>query len=486
MRRIALALCLVGAYQSTGKIPITTRSDEARGLYIRARALNEMLKSHDAYALFSQAVAVDPAFAMAEYSLATTAPSAKERSEHLEKALALSSSASPGERLFILGLQARNRADRSRARQLAESLVVQYPRDERAHGALGAIYSAQQVHTKAIAEYEAAIAINPDYSLAYNQLGYAYRSVDNMAAAETAFRKYIALIPNDPNPYDSYAELLMKTGRFDESIAQYRKALSIDSHFGGSYVGIAANHMLAGRHADAIAELRKYYADARDDNERRTALTNEAMVHVDHGGTDAAVAAMERSRAFAAAIGDTANMSADDIAVGDILLAAGNVEAARDRYRQAHALVAASSLPVDVKEDDELARRYDLARVALAKHDLVAARADAAAYTAGAATRKNDARIRQSHELNGLLALGEKQFAASLRELAQADQESPAVWYAMARAYAGTGDAAKANKLSAQAAHANVLPTFAYVFTRAEIAAATRSATSENTHERRR
>ena len=484
MRRLVLAVCLIGAYQDTGKIPITTRSEEARTLYLRARALNETLKPHEAYALFARAVASDPAFALGEYGLASTAPTAKDVSEHLRKALALSSSVSLGERLLIRGLEARTQADRATARQLAESLVVLYPRDERARVALGAIYSAQQLHDKSIAEYETAIRINPNHSLAYNQLGYAYRSVGNMSAAETAFRKYIALLPNDPNPYDSYAELLMKTGRFDESTAQYRTALAIDPHFSGSPVGIAANEMLAGRHAAAIAELEKYYANARDDHERRAALANEAMVYVDEGATDKAVKAMQRNRALAAAIGDTASMSADDIAAADILLAANRVDAARERYRQAHALVASSSLAADVKQDDELARRYDMARVALAKHDLAAARADAAEYANGAGVRKNDARIRQAHELNGLLALEEKQFDASLRELAQADQESPAVWYAMARAHAGAGDSAKAGELSARAAHWNELPTLSYVFTRAAIAAATRSATSENAHER--
>ena len=49
-------------------------------------------------------------------------------------------------------------------------------------------------------------------------LGYAYRQEGDYANAEQAFKKYIELIPNDPNPYDSYAELLLKMGKFDESI----------------------------------------------------------------------------------------------------------------------------------------------------------------------------------------------------------------------------------------------------------------------------
>jgi hypothetical protein len=44
-----------------------------------------------------------------------------------------------------------------------------------------------------------------------HQLGYAYRFLDRFADAEAAFKKYTELIPTDPNPYDSSAELLPKS-----------------------------------------------------------------------------------------------------------------------------------------------------------------------------------------------------------------------------------------------------------------------------------
>jgi tetratricopeptide (TPR) repeat protein len=195
MGRTAYIACLTvsiaawqAAAQTTDKIPITTHSDQARTIFLRARSLSEMLKVHEAHALFQRAVAIDPAFAMGEYYLASTAPTAKELSDHLQKALALAGNVSPGERLLILGLQARNHADRVRARQLAEPLVVLYPRDERAHSTLAILYSGAQQYDKAIAEYRKAIALNSEYSIAYNQLGYAYRSAGNMKDAESVFQ----------------------------------------------------------------------------------------------------------------------------------------------------------------------------------------------------------------------------------------------------------------------------------------------------------
>ena len=87
----------------------------------------------------------------------------------------------------------------------------------------------------------------PNYSPTYNILGYAYRQQGNYTAAEQAFKKYIELIPNDPNPYDSYAELLLKMGRFDDSVAQYHKALSDRSSFSALAFRIAADVMYAGQ-----------------------------------------------------------------------------------------------------------------------------------------------------------------------------------------------------------------------------------------------
>jgi tetratricopeptide (TPR) repeat protein len=470
----------VTAQTAAGKIPITTKSAEARALFLRARTLNETLQAHEAHGVFLQAAAIDSNFAMAEYYLASTSPTATELTAHLAKAVALAGAVSPGERLTILGLQANRNADRPRVRQLAESLVVLYPNDERARFVLGSVYAAQHLYREEIAQFEKAIALDPTYSLAYNQIGYAYRAVGDMRAAESAFQKYIALIPGDPNPHDSYAELLLEMGRFDASIAEYRKALALDSHFGASHIGIAANETLLGHHAAALTELENYYRTARNVSEQRTALANEAMVHVDHGGTDAAVAAMERSRDIAAAAQDVAGVAADESAIGDIVLAAGRVDAAADRYARAHDAIARSALAAAFKEDDVLAAHYDQARVALARHQLTAARAEATAYATGAAARNNDARIRQSHELNGLVGLEAKDFATSLTELGKADQDNPAVWYAMSRAEAGQGNAAKASALAKQALHMNILPTFPYAFTRAAIGSATAPVSSRS------
>ena len=64
----------------------------------------------------------------------------------------------------------------------------------------------------AIEHYKKATELAPDYSPAFNILGYAYRQQSDYANAEQAFKKYVELIPNDPNPYDSYARTAVEDG----------------------------------------------------------------------------------------------------------------------------------------------------------------------------------------------------------------------------------------------------------------------------------
>jgi tetratricopeptide (TPR) repeat protein len=453
---------------SSAKVPLTSGSEEAKTLYARGRDLSEQLRTQDARKLFLEAVAKDSMFAMAHYSLAQTSPTSNEFIQHLTRAVALAPNASEGERIMILALEAGVKANPAKSLQYTEELVAKYPRDERAHLNLGNAYGGRQQNEKAIAEYQKAIEINPGYSPAYNSLGYAYRAVGNNAEAEKAFMKYIELVPNDPNPYDSYGELLMKMGRFDESIEQYRKALAIDPNFGSSHVGIAADLMYAGKPEAAIAEAQKLYDAARDNGDRRSALFAQAVTYLDGGKTAQASSKMEQLYAMAAKDADTVTMAGDAAGIGDVLLNAGRVDEARKRYDQSLALVTKSSFPAEVKADAALGARYNTARVALAKGDLATAKSEAAAYLQGAEAQQSDFRIRQAHELAGIIALEEKQSDDAIAHLGKANQQDPYVVYMTSMAYMAKGDAAKAKELSQQAASSYTLPTLHYAFVRAK------------------
>src|SRR5204863_11193 len=60
---------------------------------------------------------------------------------------------------------------------------------------------------------------------------------------------------HDPNPHDSYAEILRMAGRFEDAVKQYQAALAIDPSFYSSQFGIADTYSLMG---DQIRARKEY------------------------------------------------------------------------------------------------------------------------------------------------------------------------------------------------------------------------------------
>lgn len=446
------------------KIPVTTSSEEARALYVKARDLQERLRITDAHALYQQAAAKDPSFALAHLGLANTSPSAKAFFDATKKAVELGARASEGERLLICSLDAGAKGEVARQKDCLTKLIAAFPDDERAHNQLGIVHFGQQDYPAALAELQKTVAINPAFSGAYNQLGYVYRTLQKYAESEQAFKKYIELVPDDPNPYDSYAEFLMKRGRFEESIQNYEKALAVDKNFIASYVGIANNRIFMGQPAEARKATARLTAQARNDGEKRQALFWNAMSYVHEGATDQAVAEVQKMADIAQAGGDLAALSGDHNQIGDILLEAGRADEAAGRYAQQVATIDKADVPAQVKEATHRQALFDAARVALAKNDLASAKAKAAAYQTAVAAKKVPFELRQSHELNGRVALAEKNYTVAVAELQKANQQDPRVLYLTAVALRDKGDLAKSKEVGVLAADFNALSaTYGFV-----------------------
>src|SRR5258708_40288463 len=61
-----------------GKIPISTKSEEARKEFLEGRELAEKLQGQESVAHFDKALGLDPDFASAELARANSAPTAKD------------------------------------------------------------------------------------------------------------------------------------------------------------------------------------------------------------------------------------------------------------------------------------------------------------------------------------------------------------------------------------------------------------------------
>jgi tetratricopeptide (TPR) repeat protein len=454
------------ASSESGKIPITTKSEEARNEFLQGRALAEKLLAQDSLAHFDRAIALDPEFASAELARCNASPTAKEFFEHQQKAVSLADKASEGEKLLILANQAGANGDAVKQKEYLEKLVREYANDERAHFNLGGYYFGQQELGQAVEQYRKATEIAPNYSPAYNILGYAYRQQGDYGNAEQAFKKYIELIPNDPNPYDSYAELLLKMGKFDDSVAQYRKALSVDPHFVASHFGISADLLYMDKPQEANAELQKMIDQARSDGETRLALFGMAVIAADGGKFDQAAREIDKEYAVAEKKNDAGSMAADLQAKGNILLEARKYADAQKAFDRSLQVMEGSGLSPEIKENAKRFHHFNLTLIAVGKKDYTTAKAEAEEFRKRAEVSKNPAQLKQAHELDGVIALAEKNYDGAIAELGQANLQNPSNLYRLYEAYQGKGDSAKAQEYCSQAASFNALPQLNYAFIR--------------------
>jgi len=449
-----------------GKIPVTTKSDEARKEYLAGRDLLDGQRVHEAALHFDKALAFDPGFCGAELARATVSPGTAEFVEHLTKAVALSGTVSEGERLVVLAAEAGSTGDVAKRKELLDTLVAAYPKDERAHDLLGNHYTNVQDFAGAAREFKTATELAPAYSPAFNNLGYAYRSLGKYPEAEEAFKKYIELVPGDPNPYDSYAELLLKEGKFDQSIDNYKMALARDPNFISSRQGIACDHLYMGKPDQAESDLHDMLASARDDGERGQARFDMVVLHVDGGNTAMALQDCDSLYAIAEKRGDVSDMAATLGMEGGILENAGKYAEMKELGERQMKMVESSNLSAERKGTFVRGSHYRGAILAMASKNMKDANAHAAELEKLVAARPTPAREKSVHELYGRLALGAKEYDRAVEELQKANVEDVYNLYRLALAYSGKGDAAKAKEYCAKAAHFYSLPDMNYAFIR--------------------
>ena len=250
---IALTPSLAMAQQR--QLSVTTASPEALALYQKALDFVENVESESARPLLDQAIQKDPGFAMAYALRAVTGEGSNASRQNLEKALSFVEKVSPGERQWIMAAQAQADGDVPKMKQHLVELLKLHPNDQHvayfAGNAARLTDDDRGAHASSSARRPSTRSSRrPTIRSATSRSGRA-----TSPAAEQALKQYITNRPDSANPYDSYAELLLRMGRYDESIAQYEKALTKSPAFAGSLTGIGHNYVFKGDYAKARDEL---------------------------------------------------------------------------------------------------------------------------------------------------------------------------------------------------------------------------------------
>ena len=281
----------VSAPAHADALPLTTKSAEARHLMEKAWVLDaDQVEQVKALAVMRKIVHVDPHFALAHELLAQTSTDPAEQVKEQQAAVANRRYASPAEQAVIDWFQ--NAADHKLIPAITSmnSALNQYPHDKWLVFLANSWLTAQTQYERAAAVYErSGITDSPGL---INNAAYTYAHMRQFDKAFVLMDKYVAMLPHDANPQDSYGELLRLAGRFDQSLDHYRAALALDSKFYWSQFGVADTYSMMGDEARARQEyetgFRKFQPLPAD---WVMFKTREAMTYIregDYKGADAA------------------------------------------------------------------------------------------------------------------------------------------------------------------------------------------------------
>ncbi|MGZ5454625.1 MAG: tetratricopeptide repeat protein, partial [Candidatus Aminicenantales bacterium] len=260
---------------------ITTRSTEAYTAYLEG--MEEMRKLDDAAArpLFEKAVRIDPEFAMAYLQLGRTYQREGIRdklSAAYMKAMELSAHAPEKERMtikFSYALRIEN--DRPKAVAILKDLVSRYPKEKDLRVSYGGLITRSDPDA-AITEFRAALALDPNFGLALNEIAFALVQKGDYAGAQSYLERYMAMAPNVVNAIDSLGLIQFTRGRLDESIATYERARAMNPAL-GEELPIAYMLALKEDYDGALGWLDKYVAAVGSDAFRSVGLAWQGVIN---------------------------------------------------------------------------------------------------------------------------------------------------------------------------------------------------------------
>lgn len=264
-------------------LPVTTSSAKARQLYFKGIEDYENLYLERCNEDWRAAVKEDPNLAVAWGWIAFNSGNPEEVSAARDKAKALAPHTTPGEQLMIAWISKVEEGDFIGGISAMNDMLEMYPRDKHLFYLAGNWLMGENGDDQAEHFMLKALAIDKNFPAAVNDLAYVEARHREFDKAFAAMDRYIVLLPNEPNPQDSYGELKRMAGQFDSALQHYQAALKIDPDFVSSQLGLADTYALMGNQEQARIEYDKAIRFAHNEADRLTYSMQRAMTYVREG-----------------------------------------------------------------------------------------------------------------------------------------------------------------------------------------------------------
>ena len=133
----------------------------------------------------------------------------------------------------------------------------------------GVAYTAKADFYRAIAAYNKAIELNPNYFAAYLDRGVAYGVLGNFDHALAEFNKAIELNPNDPRIYMNRANVYQFKKESDKVVSDYSKVIELNPKIAEAYLERGLFYESLERKSDARKDFHRFLVISTDRQKRR-------------------------------------------------------------------------------------------------------------------------------------------------------------------------------------------------------------------------
>ncbi len=217
---------------------ITTNSPIAYRYYLEGIDYYNKFYNDKAIASFEKALVYDSTFAMAYYYLANL-----KNTDLIYRALEYANHAGQKDRFYIKVFESSLSGNYTRTKELLNEMIERYPDEKYAHFLLASLEYNNGNYRDAVKSLNKAVELDPLYKMAYNQMVYAYSAIDDFEKALWAIDKYIAIAPDEANPYDTKADLYAVNGMIDNALETYQTALKIKPDYYPSLSKLGLMHL---------------------------------------------------------------------------------------------------------------------------------------------------------------------------------------------------------------------------------------------------
>ena len=142
--------------------------------------------------------------------------------------------------------------DLAKAEILTRKLINNHPKAPFLYNLLGNIASGQKKIEVAKESYEKSIEVDPNFSIAYSNLGLLYfHHKSDYKKAEDLYKKSISLNTKEAEPHNNLGALYYALDKYDEAIKCYNRAIDINDKFSQPHHNIGNVYIAIGNFNEA-------------------------------------------------------------------------------------------------------------------------------------------------------------------------------------------------------------------------------------------